>query len=78
MSDLNKILNNPASVQEDSAPGFDPRPPRMWPWAILAGLLMLASVFIHVFWPVPPHKHMALCKHGLTEHCYKVDPTAED
>ncbi|UMM09051.1 hypothetical protein MKW11_02995 [Gluconobacter frateurii] len=78
MSDLDKILHDPAPVLDESAAGLDQRPPRMWPWAILAGLLMLASVLIHVFWPVPAHKHMALCKHGLTEHCYKTDPTAEN
>ncbi|ANQ40131.1 hypothetical protein BAR24_00850 [Gluconobacter oxydans] len=78
MSDLDKILHDPAPVPEESATGLDQRPPRMWPWAILAGLLMLASVLIHVFWPAPPHKHMVLCRHGLTEHCYKADPTAEN
>ncbi|MBS1020171.1 hypothetical protein JK203_13540 [Gluconobacter cerinus] len=78
MNDFDKLLREAPSVQSETSAEIEPQLPRIWPWAILAGLLILASVCIHIFWPAPAHKHMALCKKGLTEHCYKIDPTAEN
>ena len=38
---------------ETGIPPFWGRKPRFWPWALLAVLLVLISLGIEIFWPLP-------------------------
>lgn len=47
---------------ENGIPPLLGRKPRFWPWAVLAVLLMVLSLGIELFWPLPG-------RHGPLPEC---------
>lgn len=65
---------------ENGIPPFLGRQPRFWPWAVLAVLLVLISLGIEIFWPLPgKHGPLPACDRVAvgTVSCQKVQPPAQ-
>ncbi|GBQ85535.1 hypothetical protein [Asaia krungthepensis] len=73
-------MNDMRRLMEDGVP--DPEPPRklpsIMPWAIVAGVLVLISLGIRLFWPIPASTALPQCSgHPGTqqEACVKSGAT---
>lgn len=66
MSDWDRLLSEGRAYQYEE--GLLPprrRPPSMVPWVVLAVLLVLISLGIELFWPLPAHHGpLPLCQSG--------------
>lgn len=78
MSDWDELLREGRSYQYEK--GLMPpvrRPPSMVPWVILAVSLILISLGIELFWPLPGHHGpLPVCREGQTPavvSCQKQD-----
>lgn len=70
MSDSDQLLREGRTYQYEE--GMLPpvrRPPSMRPWVILAGILVLISLGIEVFWPLPG-------RHGPLPECHSTQGAA--
>lgn len=71
MNDLRRIMEEGVR---------DPEPPRklpsIMPWAVVALVLVLISLGIHLFWPVPAAETLPVCKPGAHEQtaCIRNEP----
>ena len=60
---------------EVGIPPLKLRGPSLWPWAVVAGLLVVISLAIELFWPLPHRSGpLPVCKAGAVEvtSCQKV------
>lgn len=78
MSDWDRLLSEGRAYQYEE--GLLPprrRPPSMVPWVVLAVLLVLTSLGIELFWPLPSHHGpLPVCQPGhmaSASSCQKQD-----
>lgn len=78
MSDWDRLLSEGRAYQYEE--GLLPpkrRPPSMVPWVVLAVLLVLTSLGIELFWPLPSHHGpLPVCQRGHmapASSCQKQD-----